>query len=207
MPKSNGPSAVSVIFADVKWKNVVATLLLLILLAGAGMAAWRIPIPAKLPTVAWNSEWVFRAEIFVGCFIAVYVLTVVCLSTIIRGRPPKKLSFGLLSFEEAEFGKAVEALSEGGTALQAVESELSAVQQTLDETLAASQKALSSLIEAADNGGASGPDLERARDALKALPSATRVPGESRRDFDRAMGRFEQLLTQLDEAKRTERPD
>jgi hypothetical protein len=190
----------------VKTRNYVSAGLLLALLVGSGAAARQIPIPAKLPSVAWNSPWVFRAEVFVGCFIGVYVLSIVCLSTIIRARPPKKLSFGLLSFEEAEFDKAVEALSEGGTALQAVERELSATQQTLDSILRASTDTLAALVDAVgDADGVRETALERARSALEALPTSTSVAAESRREFDRAMGKFEQLVAQLDTVKRTQR--
>jgi hypothetical protein len=81
-------------------------------------------VPDDVPGVAWNSPWVFRGAVFVGFFVGAYVVLAICATTIVSGRPPKKLSFGLLAYEQAELEKTVDELSEGGTALQAVEAEV-----------------------------------------------------------------------------------
>ena len=66
--------------------------------------------------------------VFVGFFVGAYVVLAICVTMIVSGRPPKKLSFGLLAYEQAGLEKAVDALSEGGTALQAVEAEVRGLQ-------------------------------------------------------------------------------
>jgi hypothetical protein len=176
---------------------------MLLLLAAGGVVAWRIPLPANLPTLAWNSEWVFRAEIFAGFFIGVYVLLVIAITTVTSGRPPQKLTFGMLSFEQASLEKTVDALSEGGTAIQALEREMRELQARLDHVLAATRAAHEVLIELAaslpkDEGE---PIASRAREQISVL---SEQPGEQegpRRELERAMNRFDQLLAELEQLR------
>ena len=114
--------------ATLPGRQAGAAILLVVLVVASGIVAWRVPVPANIPAVAWNSPWVFRGEVFVGFFVGAYVVLAICTTTIVSGRPPKKLSFGLLAYEQAELEKAVDALSEGGTALQAVEAEVRGLQ-------------------------------------------------------------------------------
>jgi hypothetical protein len=132
-PHSSYASRVST--KSLQGRQVLALILLALLVVGSGIVAWRVPVPANVPGVAWNSPWVFRGEVFVGFFVGFYVVLAICATTIVSGRPPKKLSFGLLAYEQAELEKAVDALSEGGTALQAVEAEVRSLQQGLNDGL------------------------------------------------------------------------
>jgi hypothetical protein len=183
-----------------KRTTVGASLVLLALLAGSAFVAWKVPLPSKLPAAAWNSSWVFRAEVFIGFFVGVYLLLAIIVTTITTGQPPKKLSFGLLAFEQQELNKTVEALSEGGTALQAVEKETRELEQRLDKGLVALRSAHKALIEVA---GAlpegKGDDVaRRAREQIEILAERPTGPDEPKREFVRAMTRFDQLLSELE---------
>ena len=183
----------------------VVLLLLALLVIGSAVVAWRVPVPAKIPSVAWNSPWVFRGEVFLGFFVGVYVVLVICATTIATGKAPKKLSFGLLAYEEAELEKAVDALSEGGAALQAVETEVRLLQRTVADSLRSSRAVLEALIDgAAAQTEADAHLVERARMHLQALPELASQPTDARRDFDQAMARFDRILADL-EALRGER--
>lgn len=162
--------------------------------------SWLIPIPADLPSVAWNSSWVFRGEVFAGFFIGAYILSVIVLSTVVTGKPPGKLSFGLLSVEGAAVKKTVSALSESGTALQAVETEVRGLDERVDELVTAARAAHELLIEVAatlpDQGTAI---VSRARAQVETLASVPpKQRDQSRDEFARAMGRFDQLLGDLE---------
>lgn len=186
---------------SLRGRQVLALILLALLVVGSGIVAWRVPVPANVPVVAWNSPWVFRGEVFVGFFVGAYVVLAICATTIVSGRPPKKLSFGLLAYEQAELEKAVDALSEGGTALQAVEAEVRGVQQGLDDGLRSSRGALEALIDAASQTDVDGRLIERARTHLEALPELATPPADARREFDQAMARFDQILADLEKLR------
>ena len=177
---------------------MLALILLALLVVASGIVAWRVPVPAEVPGVAWNSPWVFRGEVFVGFFVGAYVVLAICATTIVSGRPPKKLSFGLLAYEQAELEKAVDALSEGGTALQAVETEVRGLQQGLNDGLRSSRGALEALIDAAAQTDVDGHLIVRARTHLEALPELATAPADARREFDQAMARFDQILADLE---------
>lgn len=179
-------------------RQVVAATLLVLLVVASGIVAWRVPVPDKIPSVAWNSPWVFRGEVFVGFFVGAYVLLAICATTIASGRPPKKLSFGLLAYEQAELEKAVDALSEGGAALQAVEAEVRTLQQGLDDGMRSSRAALEALIDAAAQTDVDDRLIERARTHLAAFPELPTPPADAQREFHQAMARFDQILADLE---------
>ena len=185
---------------SLRGRQVLALILLVLLVVGSGIVAWLVPVPAKVPSVAWNSPWVFRGEVFVGFFVGAYVVLAICATTIISGRPPKKLSFGLLAYEQAELEKAVEALTEGGAALQAVEAEVRDLQQGLNDGLRSSRGALEALIDAAAQTDVDDRVIERARTHLEALPDLGPAPAEAR-EFDQAMARFDQILADLEKLR------
>jgi hypothetical protein len=176
---------------------------MLALLAGSAVVAWQVPLPEKLPIVAWNSSWVFRAEVFVGFFVGAYVLLVIAITTVASGQPPKKLSFGLLAFEQPEFKKTVEALAEGGTALQAVENETRELEERLDRVLEAVRSAHQALVDvAAALPEGTGEDIaRRARAQVESLSDKPGEPQEPRREFIQAMTRFDHLLRELDQLR------
>ena len=187
--------------ATLRRRQFVAATLLVLLVVASGIVAWRVPVPADIPSVAWNSPWVFRGEIFVGFFVAAYVVLAICATTIVSGRPPKKLSFGLLAYEQAELEKAVDALSEGGMALQAVEAEVRGLQQSLNDGLRSSRGALEALIDAAGQSYVDGDVIDRARTHLAALPDLATPPEDARREFDQAMVRFDRILGDLEKLR------
>jgi hypothetical protein len=189
------------VLATPRRRQVVAATLLVLLVIASGIVAWRVPVPADVPSVAWNSPWVFRGEVFVGFFVGAYVVLAICATTIVSGRPPKKLSFGLLAYEQAELEKAVDALSEGGTALQAVETEVRGLQQALNDGLRSSRGALEALIDAASLTDVDGHLIVRARTHLEALPELATAPAGARREFDQAMARFDQILADLEKLR------
>jgi hypothetical protein len=168
-------------------------ILLSVLVVGAGIVSWRVPVPNPPPAAAWNSPWVFRGEVFVGSFVAAYVVLAICGTTVVSGRPPKKLSFGLLAYEQGELEKAVEVLSEGGTALQAVESEVRALQQSLESTRAAVEV----LVDVAEQGQAEGRAIEQAKAHLAVSDDAP-TADLTRREFEQAMARFDRVLGELE---------
>jgi hypothetical protein len=173
--------------------------LLGVLIVGAGILAWRVPVPNPPPAAAWDSTWAFRGEVFVGSFVAAYVVLAICVTTVVSGRPPKKLSFGLLAYEQAELEKAVDALSESGTALQAVEADVRTLRRILKQGLHSTRAAVEALIDVAEEKEAEGPAIERARKHLAALPDeTTAIDGTRRREFDRAMARFDRILGDLE---------
>jgi hypothetical protein len=178
-------------------------LVLLALLGTSALVAWQIPLPDKIPTVAWNSSWVFRAEVFVGFFIGAYVVLVILITTIASGQPPKKLSFGLLALEQQELQKTVEALSEGGTALQAVGNEARELEARIDTVHEAAKSAHLAILDLAkaaqDEGGEA--IAQRSRKQVEALSRKPDEPEEPRQDFIRAMARFDALLSDLDELR------
>jgi exonuclease VII small subunit len=184
--------------AALRTRQKIAVLLLALLVIGSGIVAWRVPVPKPPPAAAWESPWVFRGEVFVGSFVAAYVVLAICGTTVVSGRPPKKLSFGLLAYEQAEFEKAVEALSEGGTALQAVEAEVRALQRSLNQGLQSTRAAVEALIDAAAEGKADGRAIERAKANLAALPEQATPTDQARRDFDQAMARFDRIIVDLE---------
>ena len=187
--------------ATLRERQAAAAILLVLLVVASGVVAWRVPVPSDVPGVAWNSPWVFRAEVFVGFFVGAYVVLAICATTIVSGRPPKKLSFGLLAYEHAELEKAVDALSEGGTALQAIEAEVRDLQQGLNEGLRSSRGAFEALIDAAEEGDVDGRLVERARTHLAALPDLATPSEDARRDFDQAMARFDRILGDLEKLR------
>jgi hypothetical protein len=89
------------------------------LFALGAVAAWRIPIPTPVPSVAWNSTWVFRGEVFVATQLAAYAL-VMLYASIVAGTLLGKVGFGPFSFER----QAQAALSDGRDALAAARNEL-----------------------------------------------------------------------------------
>jgi exonuclease VII small subunit len=182
-------------------RQVLALVLLALLVVASGIVAWRVPVPAEVPAVAWNSPWVFRGEVFVGFFVGAYVVLAICATTIVSGRPPNKLSFGLLAYEQAELEKAVDALSEGGTALQAVETEVRGLQQALNDGLRSSRGALEALIDGASQTDVDGHLIVRARTHLEELPELATAPADARREFDQAMARFDQILADLEKLR------
>jgi DNA repair ATPase RecN len=118
-----------------------------------------------------------------------------------RGGRRAKLSFGLLSYEN-EIKKAAEALSEGGTALQAVETQVRTLQQTVDAGLEGARGALENVIGLAQALPEEGVELAaQARAQLAALPSAAADPDRARSDFSQAMARFDQLVSQLESVR------
>jgi exonuclease VII small subunit len=144
---------------------------------------------------------VFRGEVFLGFFVGAYVVLAICATTIVSGRPPRKLSFGLLAYEQAELEKAVDALSEGGAALQAVEAEVRSLQRGLRSTRAA----LDALVDAAAQADADEAVVERARTHLRALPEVAPSTDDAEREFDRAMARFDQILADLEKLRAARR--
>lgn len=202
-PQSSYASPVST--KSLRGRQVLALILLALLVVGSGIVAWRVPVPDKVPSVAWNSPWVFRGEVFVGFFVGAYVVLAICATTIASGRPPKKLSFGLLAYEQAELEKTVEALSEGGTALQAVEAEVRSLQQGLNDGLRSSRGALEALIDAAAQTDVDDRLIERARTRLEALPDLATPPADAWREFDQAMARFDQILADLEKLREERR--
>jgi hypothetical protein len=183
--------------------RVIATVLMFTLLGGSLFVAQRVPIPKELPTVAWNSAWVFRGEVFAGFFIAAYVLLLIVLSTILSGQPPRKLSFGLLAVEDASMtNTAVAALSEGGAALQAVESEVRSLDDRLTEVIVATRAAHEALVDVARVLPERGDEIERRAQAqIEALSAPPSKPDESRLEFEKAMTRFDHLLSDLEKLK------
>jgi hypothetical protein len=182
-------------------RQAIALVLLLLLVVASGIVAWRVPVPVEPPAAAWNSPWIFRGEVFLGFFVGAYVVLAICATTIVSGRPPRKLSFGLLSYEHTEIEKAVDALAEGGTALQAVEKEVRELQQRVIEGLQASRRTLEALIDAAEQGDVDSGLVERARTHLVGLPELETAPAGSQREFDHAMARFEQILGDLEKLR------
>jgi hypothetical protein len=146
---------------------------------------------------AWDSPWIFRGEVFVGFFVAAYVVLAICVTTVVSGRPPKKLSFGLLAYEQAGLEKAVEALSEGGTALQAVETEVRTLRRSFNQGLQSTRAAVEALIDAAEENAAESAAVQRAKTHLAALPDMTAIDG-TQTDFDRAMAQFDRILGDLE---------
>jgi hypothetical protein len=182
----------------VKTRQKITLVLLIVLVAASVGVAYLTPAPDKLPAAAWNSSWVFAAEVFVGFFVVTYVLLAIVIFTVVEGKPPDKLSFGLLSYEN-EIKKTVEALSEGGTALQAVETEVRNLQEGLNAGLSGARAALENVIRVAD----ALPDEKgmgvaaQAKSQLAELPAATPELA-ARSEFTVAMARFDQLVSQLD---------
>jgi hypothetical protein len=101
----------------VRRRQLLAAVLLVLLLGASAVVAWLVPVPDRPPAVALNSRWVFRAEVFLGFFIAVYVVGAIVATTVASGRPPRRLGLGFLEYEPAEIEKAVAAVSEGRSAL------------------------------------------------------------------------------------------
>lgn len=167
------------------------------LLAISLVVAWRIPIPSKVPSVAWNSSWVFRAEVFVGFFIVAYVLLTIVIETVRTGRLPGKLSFGLVSYEDAE-AKTVDALGESRTALRAVQREVEGLRQQMNDVLAASRAAHEGLLAVPGDGQEVEALRARSREHLEVLGRAERSTHEGDAEFDRAMTKLERTLADLD---------
>jgi hypothetical protein len=71
-------------------KQLFTLILLLALVGLSGFVAWQTPAPPKLPAAAWNSSWVFAAEVFVGFFVVTYVLLAIIIVTVAEGRPPSQ---------------------------------------------------------------------------------------------------------------------
>ena len=109
----------------------MAVLLLSALTLLSAVAAWRVAVPAEPPSLSLKSPAVFRAEIFVGCFFFGYIVLGILIHTVRLGRPPKRLGFGMVSFESEEMEKTVEALTEGAEAFKALEMRLLEVEARL----------------------------------------------------------------------------
>jgi hypothetical protein len=171
------------------------TFALLVLLAASIAVAWQVPIPTKIPTVAWNSAWVFRAEVFAGFFVGVYVLLAIATTTIRTGKPPRKLSFGMVSYEEAEVEKTADALNEGQAALQAVQREVDGLRDRLARTTAAARAAHEGVLALAGDDAEVRGRAEREIAALQEQEQSVRTRDP---EFDRAMGKLEQRLRELD---------
>jgi len=176
----------------------VIVLVLFVLLAASVAAAWQVPIPAKVPSVAWNSPWVFRAETFVGFFIGVYVLMAIAATTIRTGRPPRKLSFGMVSYEEAEVEKTADALNEGQAALRAVQQEVDKLRDRMARTAASARTAHEGLLTLAGDDPNMRAVSERARLEIDALRREEDTVKSRDPEFDRAMLSLEQTLRELD---------
>lgn len=170
---------------------------LLVLMLVAAVAGWRVPIPTKVPSVAWNSPWVFRAEVFVGLFIVAYLLLAIIITTVLTGRAPAKLSFGLVSYEEAE-EKTVDALGESRTALRAVQREVDGLRRQMRDVLASSRAAHEGLIALPGNGHEIEAVRARSRDHIAALGRADATTPEAEPEFDEAMAKLERTLAELD---------
>jgi hypothetical protein len=174
-------------------------LALLALLVLSLVVAWRVPIPEKVPTVAWNSGWVFRAETFLGFFIGVYVLAAIVTTTIRTGRPPGKLSFGMVSYEEAD-EKTADALNESKVALQAVQREVDELRKRMEGVTSSARAAHEGLLALAGDDPHTRGVSEQARLQLAVLPREEEEAmrgGEA--EYERAMGRLEQTLRELDQ--------
>jgi hypothetical protein len=172
----------------------------LLALFGLGtVVAWKVPVPAKIPSVAWNSPWVFRAETFVGFFISVYVLMAIAATTIRTGQPPRKLSFGMVSYEEAEVEKTADALNEGQAALQAVQQEVEKLRERVARTAASARAAHEGLLSLAGDDPRTRDVSEHARREIDALRREEDTVRSRDPEFDRAMSRLEQRLSELDE--------
>lgn len=174
-------------------------LALLVLLGLSAVVAWQVPIPATIPTVAWNSSWVFRAETFVGFFIGVYVLMAIAATTIRTGQPPRKLSFGMVSYEEAEVEKTADALNEGQAALQAVQQEVDKLRERMARTAASARTAHEGLLTLAGEDPRARDVSERARHEIAALRREEETGRGREPEFDRAMSKLEQTLRELDD--------
>jgi hypothetical protein len=166
---------------------------LLVLLALSAVVAWRIPIPATVPAVAWNSSWVFRAEVFVGVFIVAYLLVTIVVTTMRTGQPPGKLSFGLVSYEEAA-ATTVDALGESRTALLAIQREVDGLRRQLSDVRTASRAAHEGLLALAGDD----PGPARSRDHIEALARVAASAPAGEAEFDEAMARLERSLAELD---------
>lgn len=156
--------------------------------------AAEVPVPDKIPTVAWNSPWVFRAEIFAGAFIGAYVLLAIAFTTVRTGRPPRKLSFGMISYEEAEVEKAADALNEGKVALQALQRTVDALSERVAQAVTGTRAAHENVLALAGEG----PIADRARRDLAALEELGAAASSEAFDFDQAMANLEQRLRELD---------
>lgn len=171
------------------------TFALLALVGGAVVVAWQVPIPKKIPTVAWNSAWVFRAEVFAGFFVGVYVVLAITATTIRTGRPPRKLSFGMFSYEEAEVEKTADALNEGQAALQAVQREVDGLRDRLARTASSARAAHEGVLALAGDAAEVRGRAQREIAALQEQEENVRTRDP---EFDRAMGKLEQRLRELD---------
>jgi len=170
---------------------------LVVLLALSAVVAWRIPIPARVPAVAWNSSWVFRAEVFVGFFVVAYLLVTIVVTTFLTGRAPGKLSFGLVSYEETE-AKTIDALVESGTALRAVQREVDGLRRELSDIRAASRAAHEGLLVLPAGGEEAEAVRARSRDHIEALGRGAEPVQSGEPEFDEAMARLERRLAELD---------
>jgi hypothetical protein len=168
---------------------------LLVLLALSAVVAWRIPIPATVPAVAWNSSWVFRAEVFVGVFIVAYLLVTIVVTTLRTGQPPGKLSFGLVSYEETA-ATTVDALGESRTALLAVQREVDGLRRQMSDVLAASRDAHEGLLAMPGDDAGRARSREHIETLGRVAAPAPAPAGEA--EFDEAMARLERSLAELD---------
>jgi hypothetical protein len=180
--------------------KILVAVAILVLLGSSAIVAWRVPTPSKIPTVAWNSPWVFRAETFTGFFIGVYVLLAIGATTIRTGQPPRKLSFGMVSYEEAEVGKAADALNDGKAALQAVQQEMDRLRKRVARTTASARAAHEGLVTLAGDDRKNDEVAQRSSQEIETLrreeEDTVKAPEP---EFDRAMARLEQTLSDLNQ--------
>jgi hypothetical protein len=132
----------------VRRRQLAAVVLLALLVLASAVVAWLVPVPDDPPAVALNSAWVFRGEVFLGFFIGAYVVGAILVTTVASGRPPRRLGLGFLEYEPAELDRAVEALSEGRSALQEVRRTSSPeAQRELDRAVERFERVLADLRE------------------------------------------------------------
>lgn len=105
----------------------------------SGLVAGLVANPSKGSPLSLNSTLVFRGEVFVGCFLFIYILLAISIITVRTGRPPRRLGFGMLAFE-GEAAKAVEALSDGAEVLDATFQRQNGLERRLEQTQTAMRK-------------------------------------------------------------------
>ncbi len=81
------------------------------------LAAAFIPIPKKIPSVALNSEWIFRGLVFVACPVGIAIVWAI-VASILDGEPLQRLGLGPFSVER-RLKEAATEIAEGGAALKA----------------------------------------------------------------------------------------
>ncbi len=184
---------------------VIAVLLMSLLLAVSGIAAWQVPVPSKPPGVVLKSPWVFRAYVFAGSFAILYLVGSACFNAIATRRPAKKIGFGPLSWEANDpIEKAAKSISEGLEQLTKAHKQTSHKLDVVAVSSAAAHDSLVELASAVASDKAVGVE-NRAKQQLDALHVVSDESYDSDRAFDAAATKFDQAMSQIEEIKKTSR--